>query len=93
MTSQGVDPSLVSTRGLGEADPLAPNDAAAGRAQNRRVELIVVGTGGEMLPDTLSSTTVLASSPYGSVQSNRQAPPNAVELHPVLAIRRLPEKH
>jgi chemotaxis protein MotB len=92
MTSQGVDPSLVSAHGLGEADPAAPNDTAAGRAQNRRVELLVVGKGGEMLPDTLPPTTVLASSPNGSAQSsNRRGPSNAVELHPLMAIRRLPE--
>jgi chemotaxis protein MotB len=39
MISQGVNPKLVSSHGLGEADPVATNDTAAGRAQNRRVEL------------------------------------------------------
>jgi len=39
MISQGVKPDLVSAVGHGEADPFAPNDTAAGRAQNRRVEL------------------------------------------------------
>jgi chemotaxis protein MotB len=39
LISQGVDPTLVSAHGYGEADPVAPNDTPAGRAQNRRVEL------------------------------------------------------
>jgi chemotaxis protein MotB len=39
LISQGVDPTLVSARGFGEADPVASNDTPAGRAQNRRVEL------------------------------------------------------
>ena len=45
MTSQGVNPSLVSAQGFGDADPVASNDNAAGRAQNRRVELVLAGSG------------------------------------------------
>jgi chemotaxis protein MotB len=45
MTSQGVNPSLVSAQGFGEADPVASNDTADGRAQNRRVELTLAGSG------------------------------------------------
>lgn len=39
LISQGMNPSMVSAQGLGDADPVAPNDTASGRAQNRRVEL------------------------------------------------------
>lgn len=35
------DPSRVSTKGLGETVPIASNDTAAGKSQNRRVEIIV----------------------------------------------------
>ena len=45
MISQGVKPDLVSAHGFGEADPVAPNDTPAGRAQNRRVELTVASVG------------------------------------------------
>ena len=31
--------------GFGNADPVASNDTAAGRAQNRRVELVLAGSG------------------------------------------------
>jgi chemotaxis protein MotB len=39
MVSQGVKPDLITAKGMGEQDPIAANDTAAGRAQNRRVEL------------------------------------------------------
>jgi chemotaxis protein MotB len=45
MISQGVKPSLVSAQGFGDADPVASNDTPQGRAQNRRVELTVAGSG------------------------------------------------
>ncbi|WP_152225714.1 OmpA family protein [Pseudomonas sp. SCB32] len=39
LTSQGVDASRVSTRGMGPDQPVASNADANGRAQNRRVEV------------------------------------------------------
>jgi chemotaxis protein MotB len=45
MVAQGVNQSLVSAQGLGEADPVASNDTEDGRAQNRRVELTLAGSG------------------------------------------------
>lgn len=41
MISQGVRHDLVSAHGFGEANPVASNDTAEGRAQNRRVELTI----------------------------------------------------
>jgi chemotaxis protein MotB len=43
LISQGVQPDLVSAQGFGEASPVASNDTAQGRAQNRRVELSLGG--------------------------------------------------
>jgi OOP family OmpA-OmpF porin len=37
--SKGVEAERLSAKGYGEAEPIANNAAAAGRAQNRRVEL------------------------------------------------------
>lgn len=39
--SASVDRSRITTRGSGELEPLADNATEAGRAQNRRVELVV----------------------------------------------------
>ena len=43
LIAQGVKPDFISARGVGEADPIASNDTAQGRAQNRRVELTLTG--------------------------------------------------
>ena len=43
MVQQGVVTSSIGFRGFGEDHPVATNDTAAGRQQNRRVELIVSG--------------------------------------------------
>ena len=41
LTSQGIDSGRLTASGMGESDPVAGNDSAAGRQQNRRVEVIV----------------------------------------------------
>ena len=46
LISQGVKPDLLSAQGFGDASPVASNDTAQGRAQNRRVELSLVGSSG-----------------------------------------------
>jgi outer membrane protein OmpA-like peptidoglycan-associated protein len=43
LASQGVSQSVITTRGFGESDPIASNDTASGRQQNRRVEMVVSG--------------------------------------------------
>ena len=44
LIDQGVKPELVAAQGFGEGNPVAPNDTAAGRAKNRRVELSLMAT-------------------------------------------------
>ena len=44
LVNKGVDAKRVYTEGKGEKQPVATNKTAAGRAQNRRVEIEVVGT-------------------------------------------------
>ena len=41
----GVEPGRITSQGLGETQPVADNTSAAGRQQNRRVEVIVLGAG------------------------------------------------
>jgi outer membrane protein OmpA-like peptidoglycan-associated protein len=43
LTGQGVAQNSVTSRGFGETQPSASNENAAGRQQNRRVELVVSG--------------------------------------------------
>ena len=43
LTHEGMAASSVTTKGFGKADPVASNDTAAGRQQNRRVELVISG--------------------------------------------------
>ena len=40
LTNAGIDASRLSSSGLGLSKPIAPNETEAGRAQNRRVELV-----------------------------------------------------
>ena len=44
LVSKGIEKSRVYTEGKGKKQPVADNKTAAGRAQNRRVEIEVVGT-------------------------------------------------
>ena len=41
LVAQGVDRARLSSRGLGESEPVAPNDSDAGRGKNRRVEVAI----------------------------------------------------
>ena len=45
LVSQGVASDSVTFKGFGEGSPIATNDTAAGRQENRRVELVVSGEG------------------------------------------------
>lgn len=65
LVSRGVRDDLVVAEGKGEADPVASNASADGRANNRRVEIIVEGgsqgsqgsQGGSSSPGSSGSTT------------------------------------
>jgi len=43
LVSQGVSASNITSQGFGKTDPVADNSTAEGRAQNRRVNLVVSG--------------------------------------------------
>ncbi|MGI8991145.1 MAG: OmpA family protein [Bryobacteraceae bacterium] len=43
LVAQGINGNSITAMGLGKSDPVASNATAAGRQQNRRVELVVSG--------------------------------------------------
>lgn len=48
LIQQGIDPSRITSVGLGEAYPKASNSTSAGRQQNRRVEIIISDENGKI---------------------------------------------
>jgi outer membrane protein OmpA-like peptidoglycan-associated protein len=69
LASQDVKPSSMTTQGFGPNDPIASNDTAAGRQQNRRVELVVSGSS---IGQTQEPTGGVPSSPPQSVAPSSQ---------------------
>ncbi len=54
---QGIQSSAIEARGFGKTDPIASNDTAEGRQQNRRVELVLSGDAiGNTIDDRPSQT-------------------------------------
>ncbi len=45
LIEKGVDPAIISIQGMGDKNPVAPNDSRENRALNRRVEIILIGPG------------------------------------------------
>lgn len=43
LTAAGIDPVRIDVVGFGSDRPTASNETAAGRAQNRRVEIVIIG--------------------------------------------------
>ncbi len=60
LVSQGVQPDNITSTGYGKAKPVADNNTAQGRAQNRRVQLVVSGDAigiQQSGPDSPAATT------------------------------------
>lgn len=49
LIGRGIDPSRVTTEGYGSAFPVASNNDASGRQQNRRVEVVIGGSNGSTI--------------------------------------------
>jgi len=57
LKAQGVRGEAISAKGFGESTPVASNNTAAGRQQNRRVELVVSGESIEAKPGVVSDAS------------------------------------
>jgi len=49
LASRGIERQKIRTQGMGETRPIASNDTAQGRAQNRRVEITIKGFSKEIV--------------------------------------------
>ncbi len=74
LVAQGVGTDAVTTKGFGESNPVATNATAAGRQQNRRVELVVsgsaIGSSTGASNSTIGTTPGPTSGVSGAAQSN-----------------------
>jgi chemotaxis protein MotB len=43
LSAKGVPSNTLSAEGFGDSRPVAPNDTPAGRAKNRRVDIVITG--------------------------------------------------
>lgn len=50
LVGQGIAPDRIAMRGYGEAYPVAGNGSSGGRAQNRRVEIVLSDDSGRIAP-------------------------------------------
>ena len=51
LAQHGIDEALMETEARGEAEPVATNETPEGRAENRRVEIVITPRGGAMTPE------------------------------------------
>lgn len=69
LVAQGVGTDAVTTKGFGESNPVASNATAAGRQQNRRVELVVSGNAiGSSTGATMGATPGATGGVSGATQ-------------------------
>jgi len=57
LTREGMAAGSVTAKGLGKSDPVASNDTASGRQQNRRVEIVISG---EVIGTRIGGTPIAA---------------------------------
>ena len=62
LLAQGIDSGRILARGLGQSMPVASNDTAAGRQQNRRVEVVFLDSGSNTTARSGSSDLRLGQS-------------------------------
>jgi outer membrane protein OmpA-like peptidoglycan-associated protein len=85
LVSQGVGQGNISAAGYGMSDPVADNSNAAGRAQNRRVQLVVSGNAigvPEQGPGAGQGAAPGAANAPQQVPPPQQAPPQPTQVNP-----------
>jgi hypothetical protein len=80
----GFDPSLVSAAGYSEYRPVSQNSTTQGRADNRRVDLVVVGRSAEKDKMAQAAAPPIAASPIAAPKI--AAPPVSAGRKPSPAV-------
>jgi outer membrane protein OmpA-like peptidoglycan-associated protein len=69
LVNQGIDPNSILSTGFGKSNPVAGNDTASGRQQNRRVEIIISG---EIIGTQIGGTMGNRTDPNGTAPQQPQ---------------------
>ncbi|HXM61736.1 MAG TPA: OmpA family protein [Terriglobales bacterium] len=86
LSSQGVNSSAITTQGFGPSQPIASNDTAVGRQQNRRVELVVSGSSiGEAVQQNTPDQNATSAPPTGAGYQTEPAHPTVPNGTPASA--------
>src|SRR5580698_6714415 len=86
LSSQGVNSSAITTQGFGPSQPIASNDTASGRQQNRRVELVVSGSSiGEAAQQNAPSQNATSTAPASTPDQTAPTQPSVPNGTPVPA--------
>ncbi|MGC3998333.1 MAG: OmpA family protein [Anaeromyxobacter sp.] len=85
LAGRGVDPTMISVAGFGQARPVASNDTLATRAQNRRVEIVLTPANQEVLTIDLKPAELMhqgTGSGSGEQQGQQQEQPQQPQQQP-----------
>ena len=74
LAAEGVAQARLGSCGFGESKPKAENATSAGRAENRRVELYVVGPFGQPVAPTVGGPAQAAPAPTKSSPDDAKSP-------------------
>ena len=86
LASQGVNSSTITTQGFGPSQPIASNETASGRQQNRRVELVVSGSSiGQAVGQSATDQNATAVAPTSTPNQALPAQPVNSDQTPVPA--------
>jgi outer membrane protein OmpA-like peptidoglycan-associated protein len=77
LVSQGVKSGDITAQGLGENNPVASNDTAQGRKQNRRVEIVVSG---DVIGQPIGQPAQVPVNPSGAAAPNPATQPPATPV-------------
>lgn len=79
LITQGVEPTRIEARGLGETFPVASNDTNSGRQQNRRVDIVIANSGQDGQSTGSAASPTAAPAQMGTMGTT---PPPATALPP-----------